>query len=327
MEREAQMFSVIIATCGRPERLTNVLGYLGTAITRYGKSCPVVIADNDPGYPAEKIVREYVLPLASPLIYLKTEPRNKSAALNAAIQAAPTDWLAFTDDDTEPTADWLLEGQRYLELSEVRVAGGRVVPGAPSGSLPSWLVAGRSGRIPHGGYFVHYEPQSVSGILATPASVPYGANVFIHKSVFRDFGLYDEVLWRLCGKAALGVDDGEFGVRIQTAGEPIGYCHEAVVVHPVHDERISIRDHLRFAYRYGWRDPMVFFDPQRPLVEWFRFRRILVLLGEAWCDWLGGDPASALAYMGDAMKCWGGFCNRWSKQFREWREIRIRNKD
>jgi GT2 family glycosyltransferase len=314
--------TIIIATCGRPDRLAHLLGYLERALQRLGGQHTIVVADNDPDYVAEPMVRAHQSTTTTRIIYLRSEPRNKCAALNAAMAAAPTEWFAFTDDDTEPDPDWLRSGVQYIQASGVRIAGGRVVPGPIEGQLPPWLVSGPSGRVPHGGVFVHYEPMSASGILKSNDPIPYGANVFIHRSVFKDHGGYDEVLWRLCGKAALGVDDGEFGVRIQAAGEPIGYCHEAVVVHPVHLERASVREHLRIAYRYGWRDPLVFFDSARPLIEWFRFRRMACLGLRSCVSWLRQDPAGAVADWVDIAKNWGALCNRWSPQYQEWVAIR-----
>jgi GT2 family glycosyltransferase len=281
----------------------------------------LVVVDNDPRYLAEPVIKEHHSTSGAQVIYLRSEPRNKSAALNAGIAAAPTEWLAFTDDDTEPDPDWLLRAGEYLMTTGVRVAGGRVIPGPVEGRIPPWLVAGASGRLPHGGVFVHYEPMSASGILKSSDPIPYGANVFVHKSVFELYGGYDEVLWRLCGKAALGVDDGEFGVRIQIAGEPIGYCHEALVVHPIHLERASVGEHLRIAYRYGWRDPLVFYNPRRSMVEWFRFRQIVKLSIGAFRDGLKGDRAGAVANLVDVAKNAGTLASRWSVQYRKWTQV------
>jgi GT2 family glycosyltransferase len=315
-------FSVIIATCGRPQRLAKVLNSVELALRQAGEKGCMVVVDNGPEHGAGPVVKTHQAASDTQIIYLCSEPLNKSAALNAGIAAAPTEWLAFTDDDTEPDAKWLLRAAEYLRTAGVRVAGGRVIPGPMEGTVPPWLVPGESKRLPHGGVFVHYEPMSESGILTSEDPVPYGANLFVHKSVFEVYGGYDEVLWRLCGKAALGVDDGEFGVRIQAAGEPIGYSHEALVVHPAHLERASIGEHLRIAYRYGWRDPMVFFDAKRPLVEWFRFRRMALLGARSIASWVRRDPAGVIADWVDIAKNWGALCNRWTPQYRRWAALR-----
>ena len=114
---------------------------------------------------------------------------------------------------------------------------------------------------------MRYAPRPESGILAGNARVPFGANVFVRRDVFEDHGGYDEALWVLCGRAALGVDDGEFGARLQKRGEPIGYCQEAMVTHPVHHERCRLSKQLRLAWYFGWRDALVFLDVERPRVE------------------------------------------------------------
>ncbi len=325
MTSDSMNFTIIIATSGRTEKLQHLFRYLQCAVLRLGDPATVIVVDNDPGYRAESTVKQWPETMGMKVVYLKSEPRNKSAALNAGIQAAQTDWLAFTDDDTEPDAEWLVMGRQYLKISGVRIAGGHIVPGALPTDLPAWLVAGPSGRLPHGGVFVQYEPRPSSGVLRPADPIPFGANIFVHKSIFRDYGMYDEQLWRLCGKAALGVDDGEFGVRIKNALEPIGYCHEALVVHPVHRERESVCDHLRIAYRYGWRDPMVFFDAKRPLIEWFRFKRMVLLAARACHHGLKNDPAGAVADLVEAVKCLGALCNRWSIRYRQWAKFQAQH--
>jgi hypothetical protein len=142
--------------------------------------------------------------------------------------------------------------------------------------------------------------------------------VFIRRDIFRDYGGYDEVLWEYCGKAALGVDDGEFGVRLKRTGEPIGYCRESKVVHPVHAERYSLGSHARIAYYYGWRDPLVFFDSSRPVVEFFRLRQIARLGCRAAVNVVRRDVAAAVCDLADVAVHVGGIVSRLSPVYRQW---------
>ena len=229
---------------------------------------------------------------------------------------AGTAWLAFTDDDTLPIADWLSEAAAFAAHGDCRVFGGRIAAGEPEQPLPRWLKPNAAGEMPGHGIFVRYSPRSSSGLLGAADRVPFGANVFVRRDVFRQFGPYDESLWELCGRAALGAEDGEFGARLQKAGEPIGFCHEALVVHPVNHERCSFLKQVDLAYRYGWRDPIVFYERGRPLVEPYRLGLAARWTGRSALAWLRGDSAGAFETTLKAARCIGSISSRFSGSYR-----------
>jgi GT2 family glycosyltransferase len=311
------IFSVIVATCGRPERLAGSLAAIERSIRASGAAHRVIVVDNSPARTAWPVVSEFVRRSSVAAAYLESESRNKSKALNAGIAAAETDWLGFTDDDTLADINWLKNGAAFALTSGFRIFGGRVIPGEPEQPLPRWLKAGRSGRVPRlGGVLVGYGPLAQSGRLSDSDPVPYGANLFVKREVFRDHGGYDNDLWALCGKAALGVEDGEFGVRVRERGEPVGYCHEAVVVHPVHHERAGLASHLRIAYWYGWRDPIVFYRPDRPPIESYRLRLLGSWAWGALGDLWHRDPAGAVYRLEEMARAVGGMISRMSPGYR-----------
>ena len=258
-------FTVIVATCGRPDRLRKMLACLARAVDTSGVAHRVVVADNHPDYTAAGTVQRFRTEVSFPVLYMKTTPRNKSCALNDGIRAAETDWLAFSDDDTLPDPGWLKEAGAFARAGAFRVFGGRIEMGELEKPVPRSVRRREGEPFPGGGVYVYYHPMAQSGGLRDADKVPFGANTFTHRTVFRDYGLYDEALWELCGPNALGIDDGEFGVRIKRAGEPIGYCSEAVVVHPVYRDKYSVKRRLRNVYAFGWREPLVFpEDHKRP---------------------------------------------------------------
>lgn len=312
-------FSIVIATCGRPERLLRALDAVAAAAAAAGGAQEVVVVDNSPEPRAHGIVASWSASSGLAARCLRSRPRDKASALNAGVAAAGGEWLAFTDDDTLPDAGWLRAGAGYAQQSGARVFGGRIVPGPAEQPLPNWLQPGRSGRVPAlGGVFVRYDPLPASGWLGADHPVPFGANVFVRRDVFREHGGYDETLWRLCGAAALGVEDGEFGVRLRRRGEPVGYCREALVVHPVHHERATLRSHARIAYWYGWRDPLVFFDPKRPKLERYRLRLLAGHALGAVRDLLSRDAAGAAWRLEQAAENWGAIAGRLSPAYRAW---------
>lgn len=318
------IFSIIIAACGRPERLLKTLAAIRMAIEADGKEHRVIIADNSREHFTPERAREFSKQCGVAVKCLQSEPGNKCKALNAGIAAADTEWLAFTDDDTLPDVNWLKRAAEYARRGDCRIFGGRIAPAKPEKALPGWLKPDRYGRVPFTeGILLNYAPLSDDGLLRAGDPVPLGANVFVKREVFRDYGGYDETLWRLCGKAALGVDDGEFGVRIKNSGEPIGYCHNALVVHPVHHERCSLRAQLRIAYHYGRRDPLVFFKADRPFIEPYHIRALLALGGGAIAGLFRGDRPATAADLLELARCLGRIAGRMSPSYRKLLKLRL----
>jgi len=294
--------TVVIATFNRPERLRRTLDALAAAADAFGGGCNIVIADNGEERLAEDAAR------GVSATYVRSRRGNKSAALNAGIASVKTGWLAFTDDDTVPDREWLATGMKYAAEHGLNVVGGRVVPGDVGDGLPGWLRGGRNGKAPRGPALVSYEPMAESGVLGVRAPVPLGANLFIKKNVFEKYGGYDEDLWVRCGSAALGCEDAEFGMRIRAAGESIGYCAEAVVVHPVYDERASVRAHLRWAYRNGIREAILFAKERLSLPG--ALRRVAGGAFRCALRLLGGCPAGAVCEMMAAAQALGQCAGR-----------------
>ncbi len=329
-------FSIIIATCGRPERLRVTLARVARAVEAHGGGDEVIVVDNSPeirdrkseggdprsaacgrkselGLPAvarrakEEDRRSEVCGLRSAVSglsvrLLRSKPLNKCAALNVGIAAAENEWLAFTDDDCLPTEDWLVAADGFVEQGVARVFGGRIGPVPSDFGLPTWFTTGRLGLGPGHGSVVRFDPQQSSGTIPNGVRKPLGANFFCRRDVFEDYGLYDEDLWDRCGRAAIGCDDGEMMLRLDRRGEAVGYCAEAVVDHPVYGDRATLRNHLRAAFRLGYRDPIVEEDAS-PL-RWFLRRIVVDVLRSVVClvVW---DCAAAVHYAEKTAVSWG----------------------
>lgn len=317
-------FTVIIATAGRPERLAVCLSRVRDATARAGNGHRVIVVDNDPAYSAGECVRQAVAGGWTDLVYLRSAPRNKALALNEGIRAARTDWLAFTDDDTLPEAAWLENAGTFIQQNGGRVFGGRILAGQPERPLPYWLRPGRSGLVPQIGVVVEYDPMPASGLMGAAGAAPFGANVFVKREIFENLGGYDEPLWDLCrARWPLGSEDSEFGYRLRTAGEPIGYCREAVVIHPVNHDRCSLGLHFTCAYDEGWRRPLIFYQADRPLFQPYLARMAAVHAFRAAGALVRADVACALFHLVEAVRLCGIQAGRWSKAYRmcsKWRK-------
>lgn len=257
------MISVVIATCDRPDRLALAANAVAKAATQSGVCRELIVVDNGVCPLRDDVVRAFQCPGSFSIRCIRSSPGDKSAALNRGIRATQTEWIAFTDDDCIPDEDWILRGVEYVETGAARFFGGRVLCNAEGDALPRWLRPGRSRRIPLGPAIVSYAPIAESGFLPARTRVPLGANVFVKREIFERYGFYDETLWRRCGRVALGCEDAEFGMRLQRFREPVGYCSEAIVEHPVYPERATWCHHAKWAFRMGVRESFVFADGAR----------------------------------------------------------------
>lgn len=315
-------FTVVMATADRPDQIAGTLEAVGGAIAAAGGDHALVVADNGSRASAREAVEAFASRAPFQVAYLRCAPANRSAAMNAGLRAAETEWIAFTDDDTEPDRDWLSNASAYAAASGCRVFGGRVTPLGATAPLPAWYRPDRSGRKPGFVIEVAYDPMERSGLLEPSHKVPYGANMFVRRDMFDQYGGFDEALWEICGKAALGGDDTEFLIRLRSRGEAIGYCHEALVRHPVHCERANLRAQLSLAYEYGWRSLLVFGESNPVRRELYRFKRMAGAGGRALAEWMrGNQPDAVSGLLLVAYHC-GALVCRLSPVCRRWKETR-----
>jgi hypothetical protein len=188
------LFSVVIATCDRPDRLGNALQAVRAAAGRVGEDCEIVVADNGPRRPAEAAVAELARGGDLPVRHIRSEALNKAAALNAGIDAARGEWLAFTDDDCLPSQEWLHAARRFAAEGVFPVFTGKLVSGPVDFKLPCWLPEGVTAALPWTPAFFDYPLQEQGGPLAEGTTLPYGANLFVKRSLFGEHGGYDEAL-------------------------------------------------------------------------------------------------------------------------------------
>jgi len=314
--------SIVIATCGRPERLAIGLKAVERAIRQAAGDYQIIVVDNGPEYPAEQVVAKFSRETGLIIYYMQSEVRNKSKALNAGCRAAKSAWLAFTDDDTLPDSQWLRSAEDYAQTSGCDVFGGRISSGVVDKPLPKWFPPDMAHRLLWIGAFVDYAPLSANGFI-DGRLVPFGANFFIKKDLLDRMGGYDEELWEVCGKAALGAEDAELGMRIRRSGARIGYCHEALVVHPIHHERIKISILLKLAFYYGWRDPLVDVNPDSRMFRGYP----RILLTHVWGVLVGcvrRDGAAMVESGLLASRCAGTMCCLMSPSYRGWIRMKSR---
>jgi glycosyltransferase involved in cell wall biosynthesis len=101
----------------------------------------VVIVDDTPEGLAKSVVQDFLGEFALGLAYDVSGHRNISIARNRALELALDmgDWIAMTDDDCEPDAEWLSAFLNTQRLTAADAVTGSLRRRAPDGS-PQWLL-------------------------------------------------------------------------------------------------------------------------------------------------------------------------------------------
>ena len=216
------VFSVVVPTFDRPRKLEECLAAL--ARLEYPRDdYEVVVVDDGSREPVKvaghgAAVRVERRPNAGP-----------AAARNRGVAAARGRWVAFTDDDCRPAADWLTMLERPL------LAGAAAVAGRAVNALPD---------IP----FATASQELIDHLLRwynrDPADARFGTtnNMAVDREVLGAAGGFDESFSRAAG------EDRELVHRLREGGHRIAYEPRARVEHH-HD--LHLRGFLRQHHAYG----------------------------------------------------------------------------
>ncbi len=199
------LVSVVIPTCRRNDLLRRCLN----AVLAQSLPAPcfevIVIDDGGDGSACELVqAMAQALPEGPVLRCASTQHRRgPAAARNLGWHMAVGEVIAFTDDDTIPSPDWLLGGLGALRPGLAAVSGRVVVP--TRGPLTDFERMTKG--LEHGEFVT--------------------ANAFVRRSTLFHLGGFDERFrraWR---------EDSDLQFRILAAGGRIGRAEGAVVKHPV----------------------------------------------------------------------------------------------
>lgn len=193
-------WSVVIPTFRRHETLSACLARLAPgAQTMDASSYEVVVSDD-----ARSAETRAFLDAAYPWVRWVPGPaRGPAANRNAGAAAARGTWLAFTDDDTLPDADWLSALDRASRVSPVPEA-----------------LEGRT-TCPGGfGTPMYYAPVNETGGRF------WSCNIALRADRFGAVGGFDE------GFAVPHMEDQDLRERLRAAGVTIAWVPEARVEHP-----------------------------------------------------------------------------------------------
>jgi len=218
-------FSVIVPTRNRPKQLAACLRAL-SALDYPPDRFEVLVVDDGSEPPVEGRVSAGAL--GERVIWVRLENAGPGAARNAAAPLARGEYLAFTDDDCEPAADWLTQLGRVLGTQPHALVGGRTV-----NALPGNRYAEASQIIVDTARGFFFEADSDLRFLASN-------NFSVATELFRRVGGFDP--------SFRTAEDRDFCDRWRCAGYALTYAPDAVVLHG-HD--LTLPSFWRQHFGYG----------------------------------------------------------------------------
>jgi glycosyltransferase involved in cell wall biosynthesis len=237
--------SIVIATHNRSALLGQTLAAL--AEQRWPvDQVEIIVSDNGSTDGTRAVVQGAASRDGAPVRHLFVPEPGKSYAVNAALEIARGDLLAFTDDDVLPEPGWIEALVRAIDETQADFVAGRI--------RPMWEIEPPAWMSP-----------SLYGVLAIPDNgparlaitgdrqsnvMPIGANMAVRASVIARLGGLRTDLGKLAGSLRTG-EDHEFFLRLMHAGCRGVYEPEALVRHFVPASRLKRAYFRRWLYQNG----------------------------------------------------------------------------
>jgi GT2 family glycosyltransferase len=219
-------FSIIVPTYNRQRQLHSCLRSISRL--KYPSDRFEVIVVNDGGAQDTHAAVSLCENLDAKLI--DQEHAGPAAARNAGAAYAKGEFLAFTDDDCNPSPQWLAALSQSLSKSPGHLVGGRTVNALPRN------VFSTASQLLNSYVYRYYNAD-----LAAPRFFASN-NMAVPSERFRSIGGFDSA----CMLAA--AEDRELCDRWRYYGYRMAYASEAVVRHR---HRLTLRSFWRQHFRYG----------------------------------------------------------------------------
>lgn len=183
--------------------------------------------------------------------YVRCRKGGLSRARNAAIISARHEWIAFTDDDCRPEANWLRELARPTQDPNCRAVCGLVLPAQLENAAEiTFEIYGGLGR----GYAAKvFDPGFLTESLSRPAPtwrIGAGANMLLHAGLMRKLGGYDIDMGP--GPRSVGGcgEDTDIFYQVLREGFNIHYAPRAMVHHYHRSSPKALRKQI-YSYAVG----------------------------------------------------------------------------
>lgn len=219
------------------------LRHLLDTIHRYAKDqaahyqLGVVVVDDSADQQAQKIAAQFEGRFARGIHYRHSGKRNISLARNLAIETASElgDWIAMTDDDCEPSEQWLRELLRVQLATGADIVTGPLIRRAPE-NAPRWLKEQPFLNV-----------TSFDSETGSELDLAFTNNSMIPSSLLHDERnlRFDPAFGRIGG------EDMVFFRQVAQAGYRIVFARDARVFENEEEERLSLAYQLRRHYWIG----------------------------------------------------------------------------
>lgn len=222
------MLTVLIATRNGGQTLPRVLQAY-TSLVAPSSGWKLVVVDNGSTDNTRDIVHWFRGSL--PLTYMFEGKLGKNAALNTGLPQLDGDLAVFTDDDTFPSADWLIRLRSAADdHPSFSMFGGLVLPRwqVPP---PEWLS-----YVPPEPFFSISNPALMEG--PTAAGTLFGPNMAIRAEVFKKGTRFDESIGP-CGSSYAMGGETELVLRLARQGHKAWHVHGAVVEHFIREYQMD----------------------------------------------------------------------------------------
>ncbi|MGO9863386.1 MAG: glycosyltransferase [Terriglobales bacterium] len=251
--------TVILCTFNRSRSLAKALASIAAQVLPDPIKWEVLVVDNNSRDKTREVVDEFRDQYPNRFRYLFEPQPGKSHALNAGIQEARGDILAFMDDDVIVEPTWLEALTSPLRNGDWAGAGGRILP-EWSCLPPRWLP--RSSR-----YALAPLVVFDLGLEAGPLhEAPFGTNMAFRRTMFDKYGGFRTDLGPRPG-SEIRNEDTEFGLRLIAAGERLHYEPSAVVYHAVPQDRVRKKYFLSWWFDKARADIRQYGIP--PATRWY----------------------------------------------------------
>jgi glycosyltransferase involved in cell wall biosynthesis len=230
--------TVMICTWNRAQYLDQALTRMCNLLIPKGIEWELLIINNNSSDDTDQVIARHSQAL--PIRRMFEAKAGKSFAANLGLQNAKGDLIICTDDDVLVCPTWLSE---YItaarEWPEASFFGGTIDPWfevEPPGWIKKYLTT-------RGPYSVLQHGAEVRPLSPTESG-PFGANMAIRASVFKEFQ-FNTGLGPI-ERQILPADDGEFIARLKHAG------HWGVWVGPARVEHHIAKELLTSRYIWDW---------------------------------------------------------------------------
>lgn len=220
-------FSIVVPTYNRPQQLNRCLEAL--VELRYPSDrYQIILVDDGSQTPLDNVVGPF-LEKAANVALIRQQNAGPAAARNAGAQQASGEYIAFTDDDCMPTADWLHQLAISLQAAPEAMVGGRTL-----NALPNNLYSSASQALID--YLYSYYSSATQGIFFA------SNNIAMSRAQFLSIGGFD-VSFPLAA-----AEDRNLCACWQQAGYPMRYAPNATIQHA---HGLSLKSFWQQHFGYG----------------------------------------------------------------------------